>query len=345
MLNKKIFVSILIFIISLAPISPLNFIVRSQTIDEYGYEHITDYQEWASDRIITNPIIIDSGATLVIKKGAIITFNEGTFDVLGSLIAEGTIKENVEFRKADGASKYSIGVDGGKLIMRNVDMSGAGMSVQMARSNSIINTANAFYQGGLQINGGILDVEGCNFHDNDVAMFIGDVDSNNIKVNRSKFENNAVLDVAYGGYGNTPNFQYNWWGKADGPSKICYDGQGCYYEKIDGDIDTSNFLKEGTFRDPVIIIPGIIGSMDSKDGKILMPMVYDKLYKTFEENGYMPNKDLFKFPYEWRDSNIENAKLLRDEINKVKEIANWPEVDIVAHSMGGLAEMSKNLPS
>jgi hypothetical protein len=329
----------LVIVLVLAPISPLNFIVHSQTIDEYGNEHITGYEEWTTDKSITSYVSIDEGATLVIKKGVTITFDGGGVDVYGSLIIAGTLKDNVKLRKSDGAPSYSIAVDGGKIVMRNTDMSGAGASIQLMKGNSIINAVNAFYNGGIKLNSGSLDAEGCDFHDNDVVMFIGDVNSADVKVNRSTFENNAIADVVYRGDGDSlPNFQYNWWGDANGPQQKCYSGQSCYYEKIDGDIDFSNFLPEKSFHDPVVIVPGIFGSWE-KDGKLQLDPVfhtYDNLYTEFANNGYVPDKDLFIFPYEWRDSNIENAKKLKSKIAEIKIVTNWPKVDVVAHSMGGL---------
>ncbi len=90
--------------------------------------------------------------------------------------------------------------------------------------------------------------------------------------------------------------------------------------------------------DPVIIIPGILGSAD-KDGEwVIDPIfhVYDDLFDTLKVNGYVPGQDLFTFPYEWRDSNVNTAILLRLKINEVKQICGCDKVDLVAHSMGGL---------
>jgi hypothetical protein len=63
---------------------------------------------------------------------------------------------------------------------------------------------------------------------------------------------------------------------------------------------------------------------------------YDNLRDEFLANGYEDGKNFFTFPYQWRDSNVENAKLLRDKIIDIKEKTGRPKVDIVAHSMGGL---------
>jgi pimeloyl-ACP methyl ester carboxylesterase len=90
--------------------------------------------------------------------------------------------------------------------------------------------------------------------------------------------------------------------------------------------------------DPVVIIPGIMGSA-YKNGKLLIDPIlhtYDDLIATLKANGYIEGKDLFTFPYEWRDSNVLSANLLKDKINEVKTICNCSKVDLVAHSMGGL---------
>ena len=97
---------------------------------------------------------------------------------------------------------------------------------------------------------------------------------------------------------------------------------------------------------PVIIIPGIMGSAKKGDVWLIDPILhtYDDLIATLEANGYESQKNLFTFPYEWRDSNVETAKLLKTKISDVKEkcaAANLSDtdcskIDIVAHSMGGL---------
>lgn len=93
-----------------------------------------------------------------------------------------------------------------------------------------------------------------------------------------------------------------------------------------------------SFHDPVIIVPGILGSEEKNSQWQIDPVfhTYDNLYEEFSNNGYVPEKDLFTFPYEWRNSNVSNAQLLRAKIQEIKQQENWPVVDIVAHSMGGL---------
>jgi pimeloyl-ACP methyl ester carboxylesterase len=98
-------------------------------------------------------------------------------------------------------------------------------------------------------------------------------------------------------------------------------------------------IKEGSQElDPVIIIPGIMGSAKKNGQLVLDPILhtYDDLVDTLLANGYEENVTLFKFPYEWRDSNVHTADLLDDKIDQVKQICNCNKVDLVAHSMGGL---------
>lgn len=95
--------------------------------------------------------------------------------------------------------------------------------------------------------------------------------------------------------------------------------------------------------EPVIIVPGILGSW-YLDGKLVLDPAlhtYDELIKNLKTyGGYELGKSLYPFPYEWRESNIYTAQLLKDKIQDIKSKNNpgisKTKVDIVAHSMGGL---------
>jgi hypothetical protein len=62
--------------------------------------------------------------------------------------------------------------------------------------------------------------------------------------------------------------------------------------------------------------------------------VYSGLLNTLKQIGYQ-NKDIVQFDYDWRLSNFENARLLKNTIEGMS-IRPTDQVDIVAHSMGGL---------
>lgn len=89
---------------------------------------------------------------------------------------------------------------------------------------------------------------------------------------------------------------------------------------------------------PVIIVPGILGSAQKDGVWVIDPIfhVYDNLIETFKINGYKEGENLFTFPYDWRNSNVNTALKLKEKISEVKDVCGCDKVDVVAHSMGGL---------
>jgi len=145
----------------------------------------------------------------------------------------------------------------------------------------------------------------------------------------------------------------NWWGSSDGPKEISTTTPTGTGDIISENVLYKPFLTEPSGSEPqpqtinpVIIIPGIMGSAYKNGELVIDPILhtYDDLIATLEANGYEKNKNLFPFPYEWRDSNIITADLLDTKIAEVKAVCSavalpdidCSKVDIVAHSMGGL---------
>jgi pimeloyl-ACP methyl ester carboxylesterase len=138
----------------------------------------------------------------------------------------------------------------------------------------------------------------------------------------------------------TVDARYNWWGDESGPKVVTKN------PKARGDGITDNWVsfepwilmdpREGP--DPVVVIPGILGSWKVNGVWTIDPIfhTYDNLRDEFLANGYRDGVRFFTFPYEWRDSNVANAKLLAKKIGNIKRDTGRPKVDIVAHSMGGL---------
>ena len=126
---------------------------------------------------------------------------------------------------------------------------------------------------------------------------------------------------------------------------------------------------------PVIVIPGIMGSMPKPtlitikdmqssliagypgglinyklgppqrwkaDGSdlIITPLpelqYYDLINWLEKYGGYERRKTLFTFPYNWSLPNEKSAFYLKKEIDRIKSSTNSDKVDIIAHSMGGL---------
>ncbi|NTW27504.1 MAG: alpha/beta hydrolase, partial [Candidatus Moranbacteria bacterium] len=342
-IKRKLAIILLIFFINLSPISLSSLFNNSQAVVS---QDINFDQEWTTDQVIDKVVTIRAGVTLTVRSGVTLTFDSGSINVLGKMVISGTSENPVKMRRSENSASYSVAVSpGGNLVMRNVDMSGAGAGVFQVQNKTYLNTAYAAYQGGIHMKGGSLDAQGCNFHDNDVAIYVNNNSTGKVVVNRSKFSNNKLLDVAFEDrlQSDIINFKYNWWGNASGPQETCevYGTEKyCYYDKIGGSVDFSDWLREENFHDPVIIVPGIMGSWKLTNGGELKldPIfgTYDDLVEIFEKNGYEKGKDLFEFPYQWRDSNVNNAKLLHDKIAEIKQEKNWPKVDLVAHSMGGL---------
>lgn len=90
--------------------------------------------------------------------------------------------------------------------------------------------------------------------------------------------------------------------------------------------------------DPVVIIPGILGSWEKNGAWVLDPILhtYDNLVDTFKANGYIEDQTIFKFPYDWKQPNEITALQLKNKIAEIKTICNCNKVDLVGHSMGGL---------
>ncbi len=63
---------------------------------------------------------------------------------------------------------------------------------------------------------------------------------------------------------------------------------------------------------------------------------FSDLQKKLEADGYVMNKNLFYFPYDWRMNLNQTDDLLQLAIADIREKTGSPKVNIIAHSMGGL---------
>lgn len=92
------------------------------------------------------------------------------------------------------------------------------------------------------------------------------------------------------------------------------------------------------------LYPGSAGSALHVDGlvesiNVLGPFwtihQYDALIDKLHSLGYVDHENFFVFPYDWRNSNYDTAKLLEEFVASTSKLKNG-KFDIVAHSMGGL---------
>ncbi len=338
----RIFVClVLVIVLVLAPV-PIQIPLFSQAAD---VEEITGYQVWTGRHIVDKHVIVKPGATLVIDKGAEIIFSGQflSFRVEGSLFVKGTEKERVRIECDASTSSFSISAEvGSHLTVQNADISDGGTLLYIIAEESLVRVAQAEnYRGAIQVNGGVIDVQDVTFRQNPYAITVAS-SAAQVRVNRSRFIDNEFDVAAWPG----DDFRYNWWGAPAGPTQTCYTYNGkpyCYYEKIEGSFDHSSPLPQESFRDPVLVIPGILGSYPvSFDGNesdaawTIDPLfqTYRDLVGSLKQNGL--DGYVYDFPYDWRESNVSSAILLKERIRQIKEERNWPVVDIVAHSMGGL---------
>ncbi|MBR8659799.1 pre-peptidase C-terminal domain-containing protein [Brevibacillus sp. NL20B1] len=63
---------------------------------------------------------------------------------------------------------------------------------------------------------------------------------------------------------------------------------------------------------------------------------YASMVKHLEKMGYEKNRTLFAMPYDWRYSNADNATFLKQKIDEALKRSGASQVQLVAHSMGGL---------
>lgn len=157
-----------------------------------------------------------------------------------------------------------------------------------------------------------------------------------------KITNNSIVDNDIGAsvilsLSNRLDAADNWWGHDSGPYHAVLNPTGQGNRVSDGVIFDPWTGKKDEEIDPVIIVPGIMGSWEKYGEWVIDPVLhtYDNLIEAMVSSGYELNETLFLLPYDWRQSNTETADLLKQKILEIKDKTG--KVDIVAHSMGGLA--------
>jgi len=319
-------------------------------------------------------VFIVNGATLTITEGAEVILGnkdvhspEGFLVVSdGSLRVIGTEKSPVVFRGKDHASFYidfnSFGRQESFLRYAVIGEGGDEADNEWGNLTRLpewfISRAYAAGNGFATVNyySGKVRIENTQFSneqhpsiniDNAATKtnFPGDflgITNSNFANKQSTIAVQSVLDCPYGSVcKNKVILKNDWFGASTGPkglpdqNPVGVTGNGSV---VDGPVVLKGFRKKMLIADPVIIVPGIMGSAQVLGTWKLDPILhsYDDLITSLETNGYEADINLFEFPYDWRRDNGTSAHYLQGMVEGVIESTSVSKVDIVAHSMGGL---------
>jgi pimeloyl-ACP methyl ester carboxylesterase len=210
-----------------------------------------------------------------------------------------------------------------------------------------------------------MTISDCQLVNNKGAIF-SSAQAKNIIINNSNIYNEncdyhhstdgCQYDLSYRSFStDSVDITGNYWGSPLGPTYTTGSdpeyfngvvvanlmGNVSYLPYTDKPFDFFNTEKK---LNPVLVIPGIMGSWQDYSGKWKIDPIlhtYDDLLEALRLAGYQDNETLFTFPYQWRYSNELSAVYLKNKIDQVKSQCQGEEfdcskVDLVAHSMGGL---------
>lgn len=324
-----------------------------------------------NDLSINSEVYVNPGITLVIEKGSEVKLGQYAYISIngGRIIANGTNDEPIKITSLYPNTshliefyykKWSNIPEPEPSFLRYVEFSNGGYEEYnpcpecSAFLQYFIPKAFAFSGGipAVYFRGGKAHLENCNFENNQYAdigveYWKNDENSENysLEVVNSNFLGNSdsmavVSNITCEDAGvncmKKVLLKNNWYGNYQGPTEENSSSE--KGKKIEGVYWLDDYRNNDLISDPTIIIPGILGSFEVGGNLVLDPIfkTYNILINSLDQNGYQENINLFKFPYEWRNSNIITADLLRQKIQDVKNQTKVSKVDLVAHSMGGL---------
>jgi len=332
---------------------------------------IIDHDEtWSGIQTFDRDIVIQSGSTLKIEKGAKIEFNRkengeapSLYVADGNIEAAGTPDEKITFTSAgmpEGGFSIIFQSAGNKeSLLRYVEISHGGSQSEVYqtgfKNNDLLSNAYAetVNSSAVIYHLGPVRIENSRFVDNfysDIeaqAYLSGqDEELSHLVVGNSNFEGNnedyAMISEIYcetlRGEECTKKVSLlnGWFGSESGPSEDWFPQP--FGKKVKGTFQLGDYRKKDTIEDPAVVIPGIMGSYEAGGEWWLDPILftYSDLLKSFEVNGYEKDRNLFEFPYDWRRKNEDTANDLKAKIEEIRNLAGVSKVDLVAHSMGGL---------
>lgn len=303
-----------------------------------------------SPYVVYSDLFIDSGVKLTLEAGTVVKLKQSSIVVQGELIVEGEYDEKVIFTSIFDDLRMEDNSPDSTRIPDKGDWGGI-MLFEGSKFSAEYLVAN---YGGMSMM--VYDMEG-NSSDFDFGAISADLNST-VEISNS--------EIMYNGIGILSNISSfviedsvisdndrgivhmseaelvainNHWGAESGPYHEIKNPEG-EGDSVEGNVLFEPWDTKVTNNEPLILIPGMIGSMPALDGDyILDPILhtYDNLIEALLGAGYELDETLFTFPYDWHNTNYEtSAFLLKEKIDEVQEKTGSSKVDIVAHSMGGL---------
>ncbi|MDD4902159.1 MAG: hypothetical protein PHE24_03405 [Patescibacteria group bacterium] len=247
---------------------------------QINYETINTNTVWtlagSPYTISADYLLIANNATLTIEPGVIIKLRGNNIIVYGTLIAQGETDKPIIFTSTNDDSAGgktvpwstgnplagdwgSIEVRDGIAHLDNVKMSyGGSVCVYLIKARPIklqVAYADFCYDAGAISGSGAITMSNSEIYNNNIGL---ELSGEGITISNSKIYNNKNGGLISWGT-NQISAINNWWGDDSGPyhSSLNPQGKG---DKITGNVLFDPWTGKAAARNPVIIVPGIMGS-------------------------------------------------------------------------------------